>query len=286
MAMKKGGLGRGLDALLSDNTIQTESSLAPVLVNIMDVEPNKEQARKHFDEDALAELSKSIQEHGVLQPLLVRPIMGGAYQLVAGERRWRASRLAGLEKVPVIVKELSDDEAAVISLIENLQREDLNPVEEALGYKALIDEFGLTHEQVADKVNKSRASVTNALRIINLPAEALEYLRCGKITMGHAKAILGLKDEAAINEVAKLIVAGDWSVRQTENYVKKVNKTPAPAKEPKVKRRNPVFDEVELALSNECGLKAVVEENRKGDAGVLKIEFYSVDHLKEIVKKL
>ena len=149
MAPKKSGLGRGLGSLLADNSIEENSSVQPVKLNLLDIEPNKEQARKYFDEAALSELADSIAQHGVLQPLLVRPILGGGYQLIAGERRWRASRIAGLTQVPVIIKDLTDDEAAVISLIENLQREDLNPVEEALGFSSLIKDFNLTQEDAA-----------------------------------------------------------------------------------------------------------------------------------------
>ena len=163
MAPKKSGLGRGLDSLLMENSMDETSSAQAVKLNLMDIEPNKEQARKSFDEDALSELADSIAQHGVLQPLLVRPLIGGGYQLIAGERRWRASRIAGLTEVPVIIKDLSDTEAAVISLIENLQREDLNPVEEALGFASLMNDFDLTQEEAAQKVGKSRPAVANAL---------------------------------------------------------------------------------------------------------------------------
>ena len=176
MAPKKGGLGRGLSSLLADNSLEETSSAQPVKLNLMDIEPNKEQARKQFDEAALSELADSIAQHGVLQPLLVRPIIGGGYQLVAGERRWRASRIAGLTQVPVVIKELSDTEAAVISLIENLQREDLNPVEEALGFASLMKDFDLTQEEAAQKVGKSRPAVANALRLLKLKDDELEAL--------------------------------------------------------------------------------------------------------------
>ena len=169
MAPKKSGLGRGLGSLLADNSLEETSAAQPVKLNLMDIEPNKEQARKHFDEAALSELAESIARHGVLQPLLVRPIIGGGYQLVAGERRWRASRIAGLTQVPVIIKELSDSDAAVISLIENLQREDLNPVEEAAAIRYLMQQQELTQEQAAQKLGKSRAAIANSLRLLHCP---------------------------------------------------------------------------------------------------------------------
>ena len=177
MAPKKSGLGRGLGSLLADNSIEENSAAQAVKLNILDIEPNKEQARKQFDEAALSELADSIAQHGVLQPLLVRPILGGGYQLIAGERRWRASRIAGLTQVPVVIKELSDDEAAVISLIENLQREDLNPVEEAFGFASLFKDFNLTQEEAAKRVGKSRPVVANALRILKLPESVLDLVR-------------------------------------------------------------------------------------------------------------
>ena len=285
MAMKKSGLGRGLGSLLSDNTIENEETLAPVSLLLTEIEPNKEQARKEFNEEALTELASSIEKHGVLQPLLVKPLPGGGYQLIAGERRWRAARIAGLTKVPVIIKDLSEDEAAVISLIENLQREDLNPVEEAEGYKSLIDTFGLTHEEISEKVGKSRAAVTNALRITTLPATALEMLKEGKISVGHAKVLLSLKDEEKINACAALIKENDWSVRATETYVKKLLKPQKEAVQAPAKaKRDTVYDEIELSLFESCGLKAKVEESKKGEGGTITIEFYSKEQLMDIVK--
>ncbi len=189
MAHKKGGLGRGLDSLLSDNSLEETSAAQPVILNLMEIEPNKDQARKHFDDESLSELADSIAQHGVLQPLLVRPIIGGGYQLVAGERRWRASRIAGLTQVPAIIKELSDTDAAVISLIENLQREDLNPVEEAFGFASLIKDFNLTQEEAAQRVGKSRPAVANALRLLKLPESVLDLVRENKLSAGHAKAL-------------------------------------------------------------------------------------------------
>ncbi|MFR2990653.1 MAG: ParB/RepB/Spo0J family partition protein [Acutalibacteraceae bacterium] len=188
MAAKKGGLGRGLDALFADNSIEEIASTSAVKLKIMDIEPNRDQPRKIFDEDALAELADSIAKHGVIQPLLVRPMPDGSYQLVAGERRWRASRMAGLTEVPVVIKELSDDEAMALALIENLQREDLNAIEEAQGIKALMDTLSLTQDEAAERVGKSRPAVANALRLLKLPDSVIALVSDGKLSPGHARA--------------------------------------------------------------------------------------------------
>ena len=183
MAAKKGGLGRGLDALFADNSIEEIASTSAVKLKIMDIEPNRDQPRKIFDEDALAELADSIAKHGVIQPLLVRPMPDGSYQLVAGERRWRASRMAGLTEVPVVIKELSDDEAMALALIENLQREDLNAIEEAQGIKALMDTLSLTQDEAAERVGKSRPAVANALRLLKLPDSVIALVSDGKLSL-------------------------------------------------------------------------------------------------------
>ena len=189
MATKKRGLGKGLDALFVDNAVESESRVNTL--PIAEVEPNRDQPRKEFDQEALEELAASIAEHGVLQPILVRPVSGG-YQIVAGERRWRAARLAGLVEIPAVIKEMTDQEVGQAALVENLQREDLNPVEEALGYHQLMEQFGMTQEQVAKKVAKSRPAVANAVRLLGLPEEVLAFLRAGSLTAGHAKALLSL----------------------------------------------------------------------------------------------
>ena len=206
MAAKKGGLGRGLDALFADNSIEEIASTSAVKLKIMDIEPNRDQPRKIFDEDALAELADSIAKHGVIQPLLVRPMPDGSYQLVAGERRWRASRMAGLTEVPVVIKELSDDEAMALALIENLQREDLNAIEEAQGIKALMDTLSLTQDEAAERVGNSRPAVANALRLLKLPDSVIALVSDGKLSPGHARALLGFKDEQDIIETADLII--------------------------------------------------------------------------------
>ena len=251
----------------------------------MDIEPNKEQARKQFDEAALSELADSIAQHGVLQPLLVRPIIGGGYQLIAGERRWRASRIAGLTQVPVIIKELTDDEAAIISLIENLQREDLNPIEEAYGFASLIKDFDLTQEEAAQRVGKSRPAVANALRLLRLPQEVIDAVREGKLSAGHARALAAIDDEKTAIFAAKTVMEKGLSVRETEKLVKALT---AEKKEKKKKTaaRNSFFDEVELSLNNSLGRKAKVVTKSGKESGTLEIDFYDKDDLARIAKVL
>ena len=285
MAPKKNGLGRGLGSLLADNSIEENNSIQPVKLDIMDIEPNKEQARKQFDEAALSELADSIAQHGVLQPLLVRPIIGGGYQLIAGERRWRASRIAGLTQVPVIIKELTDDEATVISLIENLQREDLNPIEEAYGFASLIKDFDLTQEEAARRVGKSRPAVANALRLLRLPQEVIDAVREGKFSAGHARALAAIDDEKTAIFAAKTVMEKGLSVRETEKLVKALT---AEKKEKKKKTtaRNSFFDEVELSLNNSLGRKAKVVTKSGKESGTLEIDFYDKDDLARIAKVL
>ncbi len=285
MAPKKNGLGRGLGSLLADNSIEENNSIQPVKLDIMDIEPNKEQARKQFDETALSELADSIAQHGVLQPLLVRPIIGGGYQLIAGERRWRASRIAGLTQVPVIIKELTDDEAAVISLIENLQREDLNPIEEAYGFASLIKDFDLTQEEAAQRVGKSRPAVANALRLLRLPQEVIDAVREGKLSAGHARALAAIEDEKTAIFAAKTVMEKGLSVRETEKLVKALTAEKKEKKE-KTAARNSFFDEVELSLNNSLGRKAKVVTKSGKESGTLEIDFYDKDDLARIAKVL
>lgn len=284
MAPKKNGLGRGLGSLLADNSIEENNSIQPVKLDIMDIEPNKEQARKQFDEAALSELADSIAQHGVLQPLLVRPIIGGGYQLIAGERRWRASRIAGLTQVPVIIKELTDDEAAIISLIENLQREDLNPIEEAYGFASLIKDFDLTQEEAAQRVGKSRPAVANALRLLRLPQEVIDAVREGKLSAGHARALAAIDDEKTAIFAAKTVMEKGLSVRETEKLVKAL--TAEKKEKKKTAARNSFFDEVELSLNNSLGRKAKVVTKSGKESGTLEIDFYDKDDLARIAKVL
>lgn len=284
MAAKKGGLGRGLDALFADNSIEEIASTSAVKLKIMDIEPNRDQPRKIFDEDALAELADSIAKHGVIQPLLVRPMPDGSYQLVAGERRWRASRMAGLTEVPVVIKELSDDEAMALALIENLQREDLNAIEEAQGIKALMDTLSLTQDEAAERVGKSRPAVANALRLLKLPDRVIALVSDGKLSPGHARALLGFKDEQDIIETADLIIEKGLTVRDVEKLVKKRNKEPK-AEKPAARRAS-YYDEVELALTDFLGRKVKVGTKPGKESGVLEIDFFDKDDLTRLADAL
>ena len=284
MAVKKGGLGRGLNALFADNSIEEIASTSAVKLKIMDIEPNRDQPRKIFDEDALAELADSIAKHGVIQPLLVRPMPDGSYQLVAGERRWRASRMAGLTEVPVVIKELSDDEAMALALIENLQREDLNAIEEAQGIKALMDTLSLTQDEAAERVGKSRPAVANALRLLKLPDSVIALVSDGKLSPGHARALLGFKDEQDIIETADLIIEKGLTVRDVEKLVKKRNKEPK-AEKPAARRAS-YYDEVELALTDFLGRKVKVGTKPGKESGVLEIDFFDKDDLTRLADAL
>ena len=281
MAVKKSGLGRGFDAIMLDNSVEELSSSAgAVKVKLTDIEPNRDQPRKHFDEDALRELSESILKHGVLQPLLVRPMLDGSYQLVAGERRWRASRMAGLTEVPVVIKELTDAQVAELALVENVQREDLNPLEEANGYKELSEKYGYTQEEISEIVGRSRSAVANALRLLALPEEVQEMVMKGELSAGHAKAILTASDEDYRIELAKLVVKEDLSVRTTERLARKSISDVKSGK--KGKKRNPYYDEVELALSDVLGRQVKVTKSSKKCS--LEIEFFDDDDLKKLLK--
>ncbi len=281
---KKSGLGKGLDALFLDNSTENQQG-AVTQLSINEIEPKRDQPRKHFDEEALSELSESIAMHGVIQPLLVRPISDGGYQLIAGERRWRASRMAGLTQVPVVIREMSDSEAMELALIENLQREDLNPIEEAEGFKLLMDTYSLTQEQAAERVGKSRPAVANALRLLSLPAKVVVLLKEGKLSSGHARALLPLKDENTMLSLCKEIEEKDLSVRETERIVKNLLSDKKEKKEKKPKKRDPYFDECELSIREALGRKANINLS-KGDKGTIEIEFFSKDDLKKILKSL
>lgn len=278
MAKRQSGLGKGLDALLIENSVSEELSTSTLPIN--EIIPNKEQPRKTFDEAALNELADSIAQHGVLQPLLVRPLTTGGYQLVAGERRWRASRIAGLKEVPVIVKELTDTEAMQLAIIENLQREDLNPIEEAEGLQALIDKCGFNQEEVAASVGKSRPAITNSLRLLKLPEEVRDMTRNGEISAGHARALLALDSPALMLEVAEQIVSRKLTVRDVEKLASK----PAKSRAKTAKKRDSFYDEVELSLTEALGRKVKVINGRS--KGTLEIEFYSLDDLKNIANIL
>ena len=284
MASKKGGLGKGLDAIFMENA--TENSNSTVVLNLSEIEPNRTQPRKEFDDEALHELADSISQHGVLQSLLVRPIAGGGYQIVAGERRWRACRMAGVSEVPVVIRELDDAEVMELALIENLQREDLTPVEEARGYHTLIEQYGLTQDGVAKTVGKSRPAVTNALRLLQLPEDILALVEEGKLSAGHARTLLAFEDEEAMRAAVERVIKEGLSVRALEKLARQAN---AQAKEeektPPVRRANRFYDEVALSLNEHLGRKVRVAAKSK-DKGVLEIEFYSEEDLAELARLL
>ena len=281
MAAKKSGLGRGFGAIMHDNSVEElSSSASAVKVKLIEIEPNRDQPRKYFDEEALAELSESIAQHGVLQPLLVRPMPDGSYQLVAGERRWRASRMAGLTEVPVVIRDLTDAQVAELALVENLQRENLNPIEEANGYKELLEKYDYTQEEISKLVGCSRSAIANALRLLALPSQIQDLVSNGEISAGHAKAILTADDKDYQIELAKLVVKEGLSVRETERLARKTAKTESTGK--KAKKRNPYYDEVELALSDVLGRKVKVTKSSK--KGSLEIEFFDDDDLKKLLK--
>lgn len=278
MARKIGGLGKGLNAIFMEN--ESEDSNNTVTLKISEIEPNRAQPRRDFDEKALAELADSISQHGVLQPLLVRPLLDGGYQIVAGERRWRASRMAGLTEVPVVIRELSDGETMELALIENLQREDLTPVEEAMGYQQLMDKYSLTQDEVARAVGKSRPAVANALRLLNLPEEVLSLVGNGRISAGHARTLLSFKDPEELDKAARLVSTQDISVRELERLAKKANKA-VQEKEPAVKEKKlSYYEEVELALKEH--LRRRVKVSGTNEKGTLEIDFYGRDDLHDL----
>lgn len=283
MAVKKGGLGRGFDSLFLDNTA-LETGNSAITLNIDDIEPNRAQPRKAFDEKGLNELAESISQYGVLQPLLVRPRKDGSYQIVAGERRWRAAKMAGLKEVPVTVRDLSDDETAAIALIENLQREDLNPIEQAQGLSELIESYGLTQEEAAYRVGKSRPAVANILRLLKLPDDIREMVVQGKISEGHARAILGFENEDDMRYAAALIVKDRATVRDIERMAKsKSAKKPRNVK--KASKRDVYFDEVELSLSQTLGRRVKINVS-PGGSGRMEIEFFDKEDLKKIANEI
>lgn len=280
MMAKRGGLGRGLDVLFQDTgSGGGEENVATLPLS--EIEPDKEQPRKKFDDEALAELASSIAEHGVLQPIVVRPSPTGGYRIVAGERRWRAARAAGLTEIPVIIREITDAQAMEIALIENLQREDLDPVEEAMGYKQLMERCGYTQEAAASRLSKSRSAVANSLRLLNLPQIVLAVLRSGQLSAGHAKAILSLPETADQEAAATKIIQDGMNVRQAEAYCKKLMKAPRERKEPV---RPPLPSEVELSLREALGTEIHVQY--KNGKGSLQVSFYSDDQLKAFANLL
>ena len=302
MAAKKSGLGRGLDALFPEKTVQskhqeikklnniTESQVSRekegknngvMMVKISKVEPNREQPRKKFDEDSLLELSESIKQYGVLQPLLVSD-KKDYYEIIAGERRWRAAKLAGIKEIPIIIREFSNQETVEISLIENIQREDLNPVEEAMAYKRLIDEFHLKQDEIAERVSKSRTAVTNSLRLLKLDPRVQNMVIEEMITAGHARAILGISDPDTQEMVASKVFDHKLSVRETEELVRKIL-NPSKKKE-KVSNtaEDAVYESLEEKMKGITGTRVFIHR-KKNNKGKIEIEYYSRDDLERII---
>ena len=281
MASQK-GLGKGLGALLGDFGDEPQENSAYKMLPIYKVEPNPDQPRQNFDDEELGELAESITEHGIIQPITVRETKSGYYQIIAGERRWRAARLCKLSEVPAIVVEADDRKAMELALIENLQRQDLNPVEEAMGYKSLMDDYGLTQEEAAARVGKSRPAVANALRLLGLTPDVLEMVRGGKLTAGHARAVLVLKDEKKQREAAKKIVSLGLSVRAAESLCKNMAKP-----EPKKKDEGLKVDyvaECEKQLSKHLGRGVKIVNGKK--KGRFELEFYGKDDLEMLLAAL
>lgn len=299
-AAKKGGLGKGIDSLIpnkvsklaepvvTETDKKNEKATDGVLIGINKVEPNREQPRKNFDEDALVELSESIKQFGVLQPLLVQD-KKDYFEIIAGERRWRAAKLAGLKEVPVIIKKLSDQEVVEISLIENIQRENLNPIEEAFAYKRLLTEFNLKQDEVAERVSKSRTAVTNSMRLLKLNEKVQQMVIDDMITTGHARALLGIDDSEKQYATAQKIFDEKLSVRETEKLVKKIqqekdNPVPKESSKPDPKMEA-IYRDLEEKMKSILGTKVAI--NQKDDKkGKIEIEYYSVDELDRIIDLL
>ena len=281
MASSK-GLGKGLGALLGDFEEVSSEKSPYQLLPIYKVEPNRNQPRQDFDEEELEALAESISVHGIIQPLTVRELESGYYQIIAGERRWRAARMANLTEIPAVIIEADDKKAMELALIENLQRQDLNPVEEALGYRTLMEDYGLTQEEAAGRVGKSRPAVANALRLLNLCPEVLEKVREGALSAGHARAVLSLKTEKKQKEAAQKIIALGLSVRQAELLCKNMDKEPALVKEPTLAVN--YVSECEKALSKQLGRGVkIVNGKRKGR---FELEFYGQEDLQILLDAL
>ena len=279
MAQKRPALGKGLGALIPDIDISSSDD-AVFEIDINDVEPNSEQPRKKFDEEKLQQLTDSIKEHGIVQPVIVKK-EGSFYKLIAGERRWRAARMAGLKSIPAIVREFTDREVMEISLIENIQREDLNPIEEAIAYKRLMDEFGMTQEEISIKIGKSRSAVANILRLINLDDRVKNYVIDGLMSEGHARAIIALPGNDMQYEAAKKIIDENLNVRQTEKLVKSIING---KKKKLLKKSEPYITDIQERLKNILGTKVNISYGRK--KGKIEIEYYSYEDLERIMDLL
>ena len=281
MASKKpSGLGRGLGALLGDDVLKAETT-GSLYLPISQVESCSSQPRKHFDEASLAELADSIREHGIIQPLTVRKLASGYYQIIAGERRWRAARLAGLQEVPVIVMEADDRKAAELAMIENLQREDLNPMEEAVGFQSLIETYHMTQEEAASRVGKSRSAVSNALRLMTLTPSVAKLVEEGKLSAGHGRALLPLSPSLQ-EKAAEAVVSGSLSVRQTEALAKRLSADPADEKKPS--GQVDYAAEAQKELSSKLGRGVRIVTGRK--KGRIELEYYGMDDLNNLLDAL
>lgn len=277
---KKNALGRGLDMIFSDNTPEGPSGGITSL-RISDVEPKADQPRQDFDTEALASLAASIAQNGVLQPILVRESGGGLYQIIAGERRWRASKMAGLSEIPAIIMDADELKTAQIALIENIQRENLNPVEEAKAYRTLMDSFDLTQEEVSERVGKSRSAVANSMRLLELPEKVADYLRDGILSAGHCRALLGLKDKDKMSELADLAVQKALSVRDTEKAVRGANKPPKEETEEPCSCSVNYVAELERKVTGACGRYCRI--NGKGKRKTVTLEFSDEDDLEKLL---
>ena len=280
-------LGKGLDALLGDPSLQNQDG-GSVLLPIAQVEPGLNQPRKHFDEEALSDLSESIRQHGILQPLTVRRLASGYYQIIAGERRWRAARMAGLTQVPAMIVEADDRKVMELGLIENLQREDLNPMEEAMGYRALMKDYGLTQEEVSQQVSKSRSTVANAMRLLQLPQEVQWLIEQGNLSAGHGRAMLPLANPEVEIAMAEEIMRKNLSVREVEERVRRMRNEDipdGPRRSGKRERTQEMYyRDAELRLTQELGRKVTITPGRK--KGKLTLEYYDVDDLNALLAAL
>ncbi|WP_163195232.1 ParB/RepB/Spo0J family partition protein [Clostridium thermarum] len=282
MAVRKHGLGKGLGALIPDETVEKNEGITKIDINM--IMANEEQPRKYFDNEKIANLAQSIKEHGIIQPIVLRKDKD-FYTIVAGERRWRAAKSIGLKEVPAIVMDLSSKQVLEISLIENIQREDLNPIEEAIAYRKLIEEFDITQEELAIKVGKSRTAITNSMRLLNLDKRVQDYLIEGIITEGHGRAILGISDYDKQNEIAQRIIDEGLSVRQVETLIKSLNTSKKEKKNIVNQQYDPHINNVKDKLESYFGTKVNLLNNKK-NKGKIEIEFYSTEDLNRILEIL
>lgn len=283
-AKEKKGLGTGLDVLFGANRLDEENESELLTLPISKVEPRKDQPREYFDQQALQELADSISQYGLIQPITARKLNTGYYQIIAGERRWRASRLAGLTEVPVRVIEADDRKTAELALVENLQREDLNPIEEAKGYKTLIDEYGLTQEEAAKSVGRSRPAITNALRLLSLSPKVLEMVEKNKLSAGHARALISIADDRKQLDAANEVLEKGLSVRKTEQLAARLSKEPEPEKEEDRKISVDYAAEISDQLSKSLGRKVKLTDGKK--TGKIEIEFYGADDRENLIELL